>query len=494
MGRPKKFRPEKLAVLEEISKRIAAPAFDIKQHCFKEQLALIEDEASFSTACTSRRAGKTIGCAADLVDTALKRPGTVSLYITLSRSSAKRIIWPVLLELNRVYNLGAIPNIADLSLTFPNASVIYCSGAKTKSEIEKFRGLPLVICYIDEAQSFGSFIEELIDDVISKALYDYNGRLRVIGTPPPIPAGYFFDICKGEHSKNWSHHHWDMRQNPWLYKKSGKTPLELIDRDLKRMGVTIDHPTIQRECFGLWTTDLESLVFKYNAVLNSYDSLPTPPSGDWNYVVGVDMGFDDADAIAVLAYHENIANVYLVEEIIRTKQTVSELANVLADVIKRFSPHSVVLDAGGLGKKINEELNRRFSLPIKAAEKSRKFEYIELLNDSLRTGKFFAKDGSQFSQDCMKVEWDKERSKNDRLVVSSRFHSDITDAVLYAFRESLHFLSEPISATINPGSAEWYQKQVEEMEQLAEDMHADSKLDKLDVGAVHITKTGWKGE
>lgn len=489
MGRPKKFRPEKIAVLEELSKRVSAPLFDIKKHCFKEQLAFIEDVSDFATAVCSRRAGKTVGCGADLTDTSQKRPGTVCLYITLSRASAKRIIWPELLELNRKYQLGGIPNIADLSITYPNGSVIYCSGAKTKSEIEKFRGLPLVLCYIDEAQSFGAFISELIDDVISKALYDYNGRLRVIGTPSPIPSGYFYKIC---HDKEWSHHHWDMRQNPWLHLKSGKTPMQLIERDLKRKGVTIEDPSIQRECFGKWVTDLNSLVFRYSADLNRFSELPpSPAGGDWHYVVGVDMGFDDADAVAVLAYHENLPAVYLVEEIIRTKQTVSELANLLSEVIKKYNPHSVVLDAGGLGKKINEELNRRFSLPIKAAEKSRKFEYIELLNDSLRTGRFFAHEIGQFAEDCMKVEWDRERSKGDRLVVSDRFHSDITDAVLYAFRESLHFLSEPISATIKPGSNEWHQKQVEDMEQLARNMQEDSKLDKLDIGAVHITKTGW---
>src|SRR6202453_3491920 len=208
-----KKNPSPTLLLKELEARTAAPKFVLSEHCFPEQLAFILEEESYATAVCSRRAGKTVACAADLVDTTQRRPGTISLYITLSRASAKRIIWPEILELNRRYQLGGLTNIADLSMTFPNGSVIYLSGAKDKSEIEKFRGLPLALCYIDEAQAFGSFIEELIDHVISKALYDYNGRLRVIGPPPPIPVGYFHKIC---HSSEWSHHQWNMLVNPWL--------------------------------------------------------------------------------------------------------------------------------------------------------------------------------------------------------------------------------------------------------------------------------------
>ena len=63
--------------LEEQLKREAAPKFDLTQFLFKEQLALARDPAKFATAVCSVRAGKTITCAADLIDTALRQPGTV---------------------------------------------------------------------------------------------------------------------------------------------------------------------------------------------------------------------------------------------------------------------------------------------------------------------------------------------------------------------------------------------------------------------------------
>lgn len=487
MSRPKKPKDiSKRSLFEELAKRAANPIFDINKYCFKEQLQLIQDPADFATACTSRRSGKTIAAASDLVDTAMKRAGIVCLYITLSRASAKRIIWPEIQQINRTFKLGGIPNIADLSMTFPNGSIIYCSGAKNKSEIEKFRGLAIALCYIDEAQSFGMFIKELIDDVISKALYDYSGRLRVTGTPPPIQTGYFHEIC---HSPEWSHHAWDMRQNPWLHKKSGKTPMELIERDMQRRGVDIMDPGIQRECFGRWATDSNALVFRYNKDINSFYELPELKVGRWDYIFGIDIGYDDADAIAVIAFHEHLKEAYLVEEIIKVRQGVTDLAILIESMVKKYNPISMVMDAGGLGKKINEEFSRRFSLGIKAAEKSRKFEYIELLNDALRTKKFFARETGRFAEDSQLVEWNREKSSEARLVVSSRFHSDICDSVLYAFRESLHFLAEAAPEKIERGTEQWVQKEVQEMEEVAFKMLEKTKEDPLAIGSSHIP---WK--
>lgn len=432
--------------------------FSVKNFCFKEQLAFVEDPARFKAADCSRRAGKTVGIAADLIDTARNHPDMACLYITLSRLNAKRILWRDLLAINRDYNMGGRPHETELTLTMPNGHIIYLSGAKDKSEVEKYRGFPLKKVYIDEAQAFRPYIQELVDDVLAKALYDYNGSLALTGTPPPIPVGFFHDCV---HSNAWSRHSWTMFQNPHLKLKSGRDPMELVLEDCQRMGVSIDDPRIQRECFGKWTVDLSSLVFKYDEARNDYAGLPSALK--WSYVIGVDVGYDDADAISVLGWRDQVPESFLVEEDIARKQGITELSHKLDRLIKKYDPVSVVLDTGGLGKKIAEEMRKRYSLPIKAAEKSRKFEYIELLNDAMRTGRFFAKKDSTFAMDCRLVEWDRAKSTGDKLVVSDAFHSDATDSVLYAWRESLAWLEQPEKVKPKTGSREWQQMQEEAM-------------------------------
>lgn len=453
---------EARAIAAEKDRR--ANRFSIEKFCFPEQVRFIRDKAIYKTAVCSRRAGKTVSGAAYLIDSAIARPGVVCLYITLSRLNAKRIIWGDLLKINREYSLGGKPNETELSIRFPNESVIYLSGAKDKSEVEKFRGVPnLVLVLLDEGQAFRSYIEDMVDDVLAKTLYDYNGTLCVMGTPSPVPAGYFHSVA---HSPKWSHHVWTMFQNPHLQAKSGKTPMQLVQQDCERMGVSLEDPKIQRECFGRWIIDINNLVFRYQEGLNGFKDAPDRLT---NFVIGVDVGFDDCDAIAVLGWANHDARAFLVEEVVTAKQGITELAGQLEKLIKKYDPMSVVMDTGGLGKKIAEEIRKRYSLPIKAAEKVRKFEFIELLNDAMRTQRFFARANGVFAQDCNLVEWDKDKSNGDKLIISDSYHSDICDAVLYAFRESLHWIEQPKAPAPKPGEHGWLdrenEKHVEYLEQ-----------------------------
>lgn len=409
-----------------------------------------------------------MGIAADLIDTASKTPSAASLYITLSRLNAKRILWPDLLKINQEYGLGGRPHETELTLTFPNGHVIYLSGAKDKSEVEKYRGFPLKKVYIDEVQSFRAYVSELVDDVLAKSLYDFNGSLALTGTPPPIPVGYFHECV---HNPQWSRHSWNMLQNPFLKIKSGRDPMEMILEDCKRMGVTIDDPRIQRECFGKWTVDTNSLVFRWSEA-NHYDR--APDAHTWSYVVGVDVGWSDSDALAVLGWCEKGPEAYLVEESVKAKQGITELAAEIDRLVRKYEPVSVVMDTGGLGKKIAEEMTKRYGLPIKPAEKTRKYEYIELTNDALRTRRLLAKRDSQFAQDSFLLEWDKDKSTGDKLVVSDAFHSDITDALLYAYREAIHWLHVPEDRPVKRGSPEYFEKQNSAMwEQVASGLRKD---------------------
>lgn len=442
-----KINPKKAAEILAQRKGMQKP-FILEEFLFKEQIAFVRDQARYSTAVCSTRAGKTTACAADLIDTALTMPGTIGLYITLARSSAKRIVWPELTKILREYNIKAKTNTIELSIKFPNGSIIYCTGASTDVEVEKLRGLSNVaLVYIDESQAFRAYLKDLIDDVIAKRLYDTNGRLRMIGTPGPIPAGFFYESSQ---SPNWSHHAWTMHNNPWLEKKSGMTVAQLIQQDMDRRGVSLDHPSIQRENFGRWVLDPQSLLLEYNTEKNHFDTLP---EGKYNYILGIDLGFDDSDSLSVIAWRDNSHITYLVEEIVTDKQTIESLLEKITDIMKRYPIAKMVADTGGLGKKIVESLKQRWALPIEAADKTRKLENYALLNNSLRTGAFLAKKTSKFAQDCNLLERDKDKSTPDRIVVKG--HSDAVDSVLYAFKESPAYGYTPPVKGPQIGSPEW---------------------------------------
>lgn len=411
---------------------VRARPFDLAQVCFPRQLPFALESARFSTAVCTRRSGKTTGIAAKLLSVAKQKPGCVALYITKSRINAKRIFWRIVKQMAADYALLASePSEAELRISLPNGSEIYLAGCVDETEIENFRGLPIGIVVLDEAQSLPAFIERLVDEVLAPALMDYNGQLVLVGTPGPVPVGYFYSQAT---SPKWAHHSWSVFDNPYIEQKSGRTPEALLEEELARRGVTAEEPSIQREWFGRWVLDTNALVFRYSEALNHID---VPPKCQ-HHVLAIDLGYVDADALAVLGWNDDSPNLYLVREKVTNKQHITPLAAQVRALYDEFQPLAVVCDFGGLGTKIAMELQDRTGLPIEAAEKPRKLEHIELLNDGLRTGTFKAHRTSRFAQDCLKVEWDRKNPEKPK--ISARFHSDVCDAVLYGWRRCQQWL------------------------------------------------------
>jgi hypothetical protein len=457
----------RIEALEKVRGAEAA-VFDLSAILFERQLPFGTETARQVTAVCTRRAGKSYACAAKLIDVARKKPGCVALYITLSRINAKRLVWGIVKELAERHKLGAKVSEAELCLELTNGSRIYLSGAADESEVEKFRGLALGLCIVDEAQSFPAYLAKLVDEVIAPALMDFAGQLFLVGTPGPVPVGYFHDCSV---SPTWAHHSWSVVDNPWIAKKSGFTPQALLAQELERRGVTVDDASIQREWFGRWVLDANALVFRFDPARNGRSERRA-----WqHYVIGVDLGFDDADAIAVLGWRDDSPEIDLVEEWVGAKQSITALMVRVKSAYDRYQPLAVVADTGGLGKKIAEEITQRTQVPIEAAEKERKLEHIELLNDAMRTSRFFAPPNSRFADDCMRVEWD--RSNPEKPKISERFHSDIADAVLYAWRRALAWaFVEPRASSPKINTPEWFE-QYEQLRQQTEEAEMELEFE-----------------
>lgn len=424
---------------------------------FPAQNAFIEDKARYIDVQCSRRAGKTNGLAYRFFKTMEKHPKSQCIYLGLTLESAREIMWPVLHEINERYNLNCTFTESKLTMKHPNGATLRLFGADMKNFIKRLKGRKYPGVGIDEAQDFGAHLQSLIDDVLTPSIADYeDGWLALTGTPGPVPQGYFFDVtCNGKYG--YSHHAWTIMENPNM-----PDPNAFLNDLMKRREWTQDNPTLQREWLNKWVLDVESLWVRYNEKINHFDELPK--TIQWNYILGVDIGFNDADALAVVAWAEASPVTYLIEEKVTKKQGLTELAQQIQEMQKKYNIYKMVIDEGGLGKKLAEELRRRFAIPVEPADKARKQENVELLNDSLRTGKFKAKGNSRFAQDSYLVQVDWDKSTPNRIVVKKKPHSDIIDAVLYAFKESYAFTHEPVKPDAPKwGTKEWADQQENSM-------------------------------
>lgn len=418
---------------------------------FAVQNALINDTSRYIVAQCSRRAGKTNGIALKFFKTLEKYPGSQCVYLSLTFDSARDILWPVLQELNARYKLGCTFVESKLWMTHPNGAKLKLMGADMKNFIKRLKGRKYPGVAIDEAQDFGAHLQSLVDDVLTPSISDYaDGWLLLTGTPGPVPQGYFFQITQ-ERKYGYSYHGWTLFENPYM-----PNPREFVEDLKKKREWDDENPTLKREWLNNWVLDVNSLWIRYIESKNHYQSLPTLPNNKpWNYIMGIDFGFKDADALAVLAWSEHESATYLVEEVVMTKQGLTELVEQVNKLRSKYDISKIVADEGALGKKLAEEMRRQHHIPVHPAEKQRKQENVEFLNDALRLGKFQAKSGSRFAQDSYLVQIDWDKSTPDKIIVKKKPHSDIIDAVLYAFKESPAFTYQKAKATPVYGSKEW---------------------------------------
>lgn len=454
--------PSKTGILIEALSRqdLTANARSVELSAdFPEQNAFINDKARYISVQCSRRAGKTTGLAIRFFKTMERHPKSQCIYLGLTLESAREVLWPVLHEINDKYQIGCSFTDSKLTMKHPNGATLKLFGADMKNYIKRLKGRKYPGVGIDEGQDYGSHLQSLVDDVLTPSIADYaDGWIALTGTPGPVPQGYFFDItCNRKYG--YSHHAWTLMQNPHM-----PNPQAFLDDLKSKREWPDDNPTLLREWKNQWILDVQALWIRYNEKTNNYTELPKlTDNKSYHYVMGIDVGFNDADAIAILAWSDESPVTYLIEEKITKKQGVTELVQQIEDFRKKYDIYKMVIDTGGLGKKIAEEITRRHAIPVEAADKIRKQENVELLNDALRTGKFKAKSSSKFAQDSYLVQIDWDKSTPDRIVVRKKPHSDIIDAVLYSFKESYSYTHQIEKPRPHYGSKEWAEAQSQEM-------------------------------
>lgn len=448
------------------------------------QVEFVKDRSKLKAAVCSRRAGKSYSLAYEIADACEANEFALVPYITLTRDTAKNIIWPALRDVckRRGLNVEFKQNTGDV--VFPNGSRVILRGCDDKNQIEKLRGPAYPLAVIDEAQGFPPYLMELIDDVLTPATMDYDGSIIVTGTPNAICAGPFHDITTGV-SGGWSVHSWTVRDNWKMAEKVGIYDKEeglayarnwLADYQ-KRKGWDDKHPTFLREYCGLWVQDQDAQVYKLHDH-NLVDRFNESEADDWQYVLGMDLGYNDPSSFVILAYSADNGIICSVESWQETELTPSELCVVVEGLDKKYKFESIVADAGGFGKGYVEELRKTYSLPARPASKRDKYTGIQLTNDSLanRTIRIVRHSNQELIDQMRMLQWDEKAAERRDPKEDRRTPNHLCDGFLYGVRECITHLSNWEKEGTAPGSPEWENEQVEAYwERKAEELLAPQK-------------------
>lgn len=400
--------------------------------CCPESWRYMTAESRFNVVWCSRRAGKTASKVRKHARRGMLKPNSRWLYITMIRDNAWKYYWEQLKRVLTEKRVRFDSNEARMMLTLENGAFFQATSADDIADVGKKKGDEWDGVGVDEAQDFPvKVLSTLIDVAIFPSLGNRGGFLDISGTPPPVQHGYFYDLIK---SKRFTEFRWTMFDNKFYPNAQEEYELALSTR-----GLTPDHPIVRSEYFGELVTNPEALVWEYDPQRNHMDEVDTSDRGAWRFTMGIDLGFQDRDAIVVLGWRKDDPEkrLFVVEQWQQNHLDVDQLSAVVLPLYHKWKPVHVVGDHGGHGAvKVLETIANRLGI-IMGRKPGDLLVSIGLVNDDFRAGRLKVPPGSPVATDARLETWDQASTKKE--VDKGGYHSDIMAALRYAHEGARHY-------------------------------------------------------
>lgn len=435
---------------------------DLLDQNFPQQTEFILDSARLKALFCTRRAAKSYTAGLNLAYEALSHPGVNCLFLGLTRASSKGIIWKdILKQINRKYKLGAAFNATELTMTFPNGSVIYVTGADAdEDEMNKLLGRKYRLVTIDEASMFTIDVYKLVYGVLKPAMTDNGGSICMMGTSSNFARGLFHSITIGI-EPGWKLFSWSAHDNPYVRDQWAQ---ELADIDKDRP--LFKETNLYKQWYlNLWAVDEDKKVYKFKEERNTYKDLPVIVHEDWVYVLGIDTGWEDDNAFVLTAYNAADKNLYVVKTYNKPHMTFDQVVEKTKEFIndRQQSPVKIIID--GANKQGVESMRSRSNIPFEYAEKQGKVDFIEMLNGDLIQQKI------KVHTSCTKLIYELNAlvwaTDGEKIRYPKQEHpalpNHLCDAFLYAWRCGFHYAFQTKPVEPAKGSPEWAKREEDTM-------------------------------
>lgn len=473
-----------LVEAEEKTAELALLAGAILEKTHPKQRGFVEDPSVRIAITCPRGTGKSAGVIFRLVRAMLLRPAARCVYVALSQTTARDILWAPLHVIIAKLNIPARFYEDDLRITFlHNGSQLKLLGADDRASVERLRGQPFDEVDIDECASFAPpLMDYLVNQVIIPRIGERGGALCLVGTPKPVFSGPFYEVTRPGSSlsrpydqrddfegwDNWSFHHWEYEDCAMVPEIRANHLSALAEK--KRNGWSDEHPIWQREYLARWFKDDTETIFKYRPFLDDgkpwnqwnperdettgFAKLPTG-FDDWIYCYGLDVGVSDPLAIEIFAYSpsDGTKTLYHVFEFQKRRMHNREIAVTLVgedlDVVNPAGligvtgwPDSFVGDVAGSGKMLFLDLAETYGITIDPAPRTGgdKRDSIEIFNGDLVDGRIKILRGSQLETQLASLQWVTDEKGIVKEEKGKR--NDAADAAVYARVGAKHLLSE----------------------------------------------------
>lgn len=343
--------------------------------------------ASHNAVVCSRRAGKTVAGVRRAVRVLCTQPGAWVHVVSLIRRNARKHFWrPICAALKDLgWTYLVKPNETDMTFQLSNGSWLQCLGVDDHAGTKAVQGDRSSLFIIDECHLPNDDVLTQLVTVAEPMLVDTGGMLDLLGLPPEVEPTFFSDALD---SPEWAHHAWDIFAHD--LPQSREVKRARVEEIIKSRGLSWEHPIIRRNFFGERVRDPATQAYEYQRGRNDYD----PATVDfgrpgWAHAAGLDLGYQDRDAVVVLAwrYDDALKRCYVRFAWQRNHLSTDSLAAVLAGVRAVYHPVAWTYDTGGHGAvKVGQTLMERLGIEMEPKPPDVSVS-LGLVNDDLRTGR-----------------------------------------------------------------------------------------------------------
>lgn len=413
------------AILDELKKRGEIKA-SFTDPNFPKQCEVLADKSRAQAWQCTRRAGKSTTWAKKCLSRLVNNPNSKALYLALTLDSARGILWDMIeqeLDAKKIpHKAHKQPGYFELS----NGSSLKLFGVDaTYREMKRILGQKFSEVGIDEAGSMTIDMKTLVYQMIWPTLSDLEGSLTLLGTAENIPRTFFEEVTMGkDKTLPWSIHKWTAYENPYMARQWTNTINEFVKNDPN----VVNTSWFKTHYLNLWCADDDLLIVK----TREYNFAQELPKREWFYVLGVDLGFNDASAFVVLAYHPDEKHIYAVHASKSREMDFTDVANQIKVLKQKYPIYQVVVD--GANKQGIEEMRKRHGISMSNAEKQDKATFLRMISDDVTQGHFkILPEATQLSDEWAQLQWKKDSEEED-----PRCENHLGDSALYAWRYTIN--------------------------------------------------------
>lgn len=379
-------------------------------------------------------------------------PNTRAIICRRYATDVRASIWgqtipSVLKDLDMASGTDYTARQQEMELNLSNGSQITCAGLDDKERVDKILGREYAVIYINESQDIPwptvktlrtrlsqntDAINQLICDLNPTTTAHWAYRQWIQGIDPetktPYPDAYRADYAC-------------LQMNP--HDNEANLPEGYIERELASLTGDQRNRFFLGEFTNLSTLQVfnPSFTYKWKQLISWIEEDPYRVK----LTAGLDLGFNDADALAIVAYREDSRQFWLVYEMKGKRHTLTDTAAMVKKALSwveaalpmvRDTEFPIFTDQGGGGKKVAYELKSSFGLNIQQAKKTKKAMAIELLQGWVNEGRIAIPLDGPFHEEATQIVWTRESDGTIvRIIDDNAYHPDMMDALLYAMRD-----------------------------------------------------------